>query len=57
MAVPRLADERPFIRLDPDRLDVAPRRAASITGWEHLDAAKVAAVPALAARVPRRPVE
>jgi 5-formyltetrahydrofolate cyclo-ligase len=32
MAVPSLADERPFILLDPVRLDVPPRRAASITG-------------------------
>jgi 5-formyltetrahydrofolate cyclo-ligase len=32
MAVPRLADQRPFILLDPARLDVPPRRAASITG-------------------------
>jgi 5-formyltetrahydrofolate cyclo-ligase len=32
MAVPRLADERPFIRLDPGRLEVPPRRAASIAG-------------------------
>jgi 5-formyltetrahydrofolate cyclo-ligase len=32
MAVPRLADERPFILLDPERLDVPPRRAASISG-------------------------
>jgi 5-formyltetrahydrofolate cyclo-ligase len=32
MAVPRLADERPFILLDPQRLEVPPRRAASITG-------------------------
>ena len=32
MAVPRLAEERPFILLDPGRLDVPPRRAASITG-------------------------
>jgi 5-formyltetrahydrofolate cyclo-ligase len=32
MAVPRLADERPFIRLDPERLDIPPRPAASITG-------------------------
>jgi 5-formyltetrahydrofolate cyclo-ligase len=32
MAVPRLADERPFIRLDPERLDIPPRLAASITG-------------------------
>jgi 5-formyltetrahydrofolate cyclo-ligase len=32
MAVPRLADERPFILLDPGRLEVPPRRAASISG-------------------------
>jgi 5-formyltetrahydrofolate cyclo-ligase len=32
MAVPRLRAERPFLRLDPDRLDRAPRRAASIKG-------------------------
>jgi 5-formyltetrahydrofolate cyclo-ligase len=32
MAVPRLADERPFILLDPGRLEVPPRRAASIAG-------------------------
>jgi 5-formyltetrahydrofolate cyclo-ligase len=32
MAVPRLADARPFILLDPERLDVPPRRAASIGG-------------------------
>jgi 5-formyltetrahydrofolate cyclo-ligase len=32
MAVPRLADERPFILLEPGRLDVPPRRAASIAG-------------------------
>jgi 5-formyltetrahydrofolate cyclo-ligase len=32
MAVPRLAAERPFILLDPGRLEVPPRRAASITG-------------------------
>ena len=31
MAVPSLTDERPFILLDPARLDVPPRRAASIT--------------------------
>jgi 5-formyltetrahydrofolate cyclo-ligase len=30
MAVPRLVDERPFILLDPGRLEVPPRRAASI---------------------------
>lgn len=32
MAVPRLRDERPFLRLDPDRLEVRPRAAASIKG-------------------------
>ena len=32
MAVPRLTDERPFILLDPARLEVPPRRAASIGG-------------------------
>jgi len=32
MAVPRLADEHPFILLDPTRLEVPPRRAASIAG-------------------------
>jgi 5-formyltetrahydrofolate cyclo-ligase len=32
MAVPRLTGERPFILLDPERLDTSPRRAASITG-------------------------
>jgi 5-formyltetrahydrofolate cyclo-ligase len=32
MAVPRLADEHPFILLDPAELEVPPRRAASITG-------------------------
>jgi 5-formyltetrahydrofolate cyclo-ligase len=32
MAVPRLTDERPFILLDPARLEVPPRRAASING-------------------------
>jgi 5-formyltetrahydrofolate cyclo-ligase len=32
MAVPRLTDERPFILLDPGRLQVPPRRAASIGG-------------------------
>ena len=32
MAVPRLADERPFVLLDPARLGVPPRRAASIAG-------------------------
>jgi len=28
----RLADERPFILLDPESLEIPPRRAASITG-------------------------
>lgn len=32
MAVPRLASLPPFVVLDPDDLDVAPRRASSITG-------------------------
>jgi 5-formyltetrahydrofolate cyclo-ligase len=32
MAVPRLTGERPFILLDPARLEVPPRRAASING-------------------------
>lgn len=32
MAVPRLADERPFILLDPERLSLPSRRAASIAG-------------------------
>jgi 5-formyltetrahydrofolate cyclo-ligase len=32
MAVPRLADDRPFLRLDPDRLEASPRRASSIKG-------------------------
>ena len=32
MAVPRLAQEQPFFRLDPRRLDVPPRQAASISG-------------------------
>lgn len=32
MAVPRLRDDRPFLTLDPDRLPVPPRKAASIRG-------------------------
>ena len=32
MAVPRLADSRPFFRLDPDRLRTTPRKASSIKG-------------------------
>jgi 5-formyltetrahydrofolate cyclo-ligase len=32
MAVPRLAEERPFFRLDPARLATSPREASSIKG-------------------------
>ena len=32
MAVPRLAADAPFFRLEPEALEVSPRRAASITG-------------------------
>jgi 5-formyltetrahydrofolate cyclo-ligase len=32
MAVPRLVDERPFVVLDPEGLEVPPRRAVSIGG-------------------------
>lgn len=32
MAVPRLAEPKPFWRLDPERLPVAPHQAASIKG-------------------------
>ena len=32
MAVPKLASERPFLLLDPDRIDGSPRKAASIKG-------------------------
>ena len=32
MAVPKLADERPFFLLDPDDLDASPRKASSIKG-------------------------
>lgn len=32
MAVPKLADEDPFFRLDPEELDVSPRSASSIKG-------------------------
>jgi 5-formyltetrahydrofolate cyclo-ligase len=32
MAVPRLRDRQPFLRLDPRALTVAPRNAASISG-------------------------
>ena len=32
MAVPRLTEDRPFLHLDPERLPVPPRKAASIKG-------------------------
>jgi 5-formyltetrahydrofolate cyclo-ligase len=32
MAVPRLRDEHPFVRLEPDALSVSPRKASSIKG-------------------------
>ncbi len=32
MAVPRLAEEPPFLLLDPDGIDTSPRRASSIKG-------------------------
>jgi 5-formyltetrahydrofolate cyclo-ligase len=32
MAVPRLAEAKPFLRLDPEALTVSPHRAASIKG-------------------------
>jgi 5-formyltetrahydrofolate cyclo-ligase len=32
MAVPRLADDKPFFLLDPEELDVRPRQAVSIKG-------------------------
>ena len=32
MAVPRLREARPFLRLDPERLRTSPRKAASIRG-------------------------
>lgn len=32
MAVPRLREDQPFLRLDPQRLDVRPRSASSIKG-------------------------
>jgi 5-formyltetrahydrofolate cyclo-ligase len=35
MAVPRLADERPFFLLDPARLKDSPRKASSIKGASH----------------------
>jgi 5-formyltetrahydrofolate cyclo-ligase len=48
MAVPRLRTPAPFLLLDPDRLDVPPRRAASIGGAdEHGQPLDVDAVPHL----------
>jgi 5-formyltetrahydrofolate cyclo-ligase len=35
MAVPRLAEAKPFVLLDPRRLSQTPRRAASIRGAMH----------------------
>lgn len=32
MAVPKLADERPFLLLDPDEIEASPRAASSIKG-------------------------
>jgi len=32
MAVPKLAEERPFFHLDPERISVSPRKASSIRG-------------------------
>jgi 5-formyltetrahydrofolate cyclo-ligase len=46
MAVPRLADERPFRLLDPDRLQESPRKAASIKG------SAAAGVPVTIGKVP-----
>ncbi|MDV6014275.1 5-formyltetrahydrofolate cyclo-ligase [Haloechinothrix sp. LS1_15] len=46
MAVPRLRDEHPFLKLDPERLDVPPRRAASIRGaHEHGEPVAVDEMP------------
>jgi NTPase len=45
MAIPRLAEEGPFIG------GRRPRRPQSIS-WEHLDAARIAAIPALSTRAP-----
>jgi 5-formyltetrahydrofolate cyclo-ligase len=48
MAVPRLRTAEPFLLLDPDVLEVAPRRAASIAGaGEHGQPLAVEAVPCL----------
>jgi 5-formyltetrahydrofolate cyclo-ligase len=48
MAVPRLRTPAPFLLLDPDRLQVPPRRAASISGSdEHGEPVAVEDVPRL----------
>jgi 5-formyltetrahydrofolate cyclo-ligase len=48
MAVPRLRTGEPFLLLDPDRLEVPPRRAASISGSdEHGQPLGVEDVPRL----------
>jgi 5-formyltetrahydrofolate cyclo-ligase len=48
MAVPRLRTAEPFLLLDPELLEVAPRRAASITGADrHGRPLGVGAVPPL----------
>jgi len=48
MAVPRLRTAEPFLLLDPDVLEVAPRKAASIAGAErHGQPLRVEAVPRL----------
>jgi 5-formyltetrahydrofolate cyclo-ligase len=48
MAVPRLRTAQPFLLLDPDVLEVPPRRAASITGADrHGRPLGVTAVPRL----------
>jgi 5-formyltetrahydrofolate cyclo-ligase len=48
MAVPRLRTAEPFLLLDPDRLEVAPRKAASIAGADqHGRPLAVGAVPRL----------
>ena len=48
MAVPRLRTAEPFLLLDPELLDVAPRRAASIKGADqHGRRLRVEAVPRL----------
>jgi 5-formyltetrahydrofolate cyclo-ligase len=47
MAVPRLRTPEPFLLLDPDRLEVPPRKAASIGGADE-------SVPALSTRSQNR---